>query len=97
MLPGASSYIFNLADNFVSNGVVHRLDYVMTPPSLPSAGASVTAVNVPAGSAPYPTSSVFVTSYTSKPTGVAINGVKSNHEFFVGSAAVLAGLMGVLL
>lgn len=52
-LPGASSEIFSQADNFVANGNIQRIDFVMTPPSLPAASADVVPVNVPAGSGIY--------------------------------------------
>ena len=82
---------FSLADNFASAGVIHRLAFVMVPPSLPSANAPVEPVNVPAGSTSTP-----------KPEGGAAtptpggNTGSSALQAVTGITSLLVGIIGLL-
>ncbi|KAJ3302170.1 hypothetical protein HDV03_005276 [Kappamyces sp. JEL0829] len=84
MLPGATTWIFDQADNFAKGAVIQRLSFYLNPPNLPSSSDPVAPANVPQGSSPYvaaATTSVSVTSYSPKPTGASqSSGDKRNHE-----------------
>ena len=85
MLPGATSEIFSQADNFISNGNLHRIDFVMTPPSLPAPTADVVPANVPAGSGKYdPNAKPAVTVTTATAKGTSKSNVEVGKSFSTG-------------
>ncbi|KAJ3353265.1 hypothetical protein HDU91_005917 [Kappamyces sp. JEL0680] len=101
MLPGATTWIFDQADNFAKGAVIQRLSFYLNPPNLPSSSDPVAPANVPQGSSPYvaaATTSVSVTSYSPKPTGASqSSGDKRNHEVMVGGVAAVAGVLAMML
>lgn len=74
-----------------------QLDFVLDPVTLPAPTAIIQPVNVPAGSVAFTaSSSVTITSYTSKPTGSAA-GTRLGHERSLGGVALVAGIVSMLL
>ena len=85
---------FSLADNFVSAGVVHRLAFVMVPPTMPAADAKVEPVNVPAGSTSTPTVSDGASPTTG--TGPGSNTGSGAVQALTGITSLLVGIVGLL-
>lgn len=94
--PQATSYVFSQPDNYVSSGVIQRIDYFMTPPSLPLANQVVSPSNVPAGS-----TGVFlqrpatptITTYGQPTRSAALKGKVVQEAVIGGFAALLAVLL----
>ena len=98
MLPGATTEIFDQADNFVANGVIHRISFFMNPPSLPAANSDVVPANVPPGSGPFDpnnsTPTVTVSSLPGKPTK---NSELRRRDTYMGGVAAVAGMFAMMI
>ncbi|KAJ3276127.1 hypothetical protein HDV01_006297 [Terramyces sp. JEL0728] len=86
--------IFSLADNFATGGVIHRVDYVLIPPNMPSGNAAVNISGF-AGAGPSSATTTATTSfYTTVPFPV---NTKSDEERMYPFAVSILGLVIGLL
>ena len=84
---------FSLADNFASAGVIHRLAFVMVPPTMPAANANVEPVNVPAGSTTSPGAGSSPTTGSNPNNGNTGSGAV---QALTGITSLLVGIVGLL-
>ncbi len=101
MLPGATTWIFDQADNFVQGGSIQRIAFFMNPSNLPDVSDPVSPANVPSGSASYTIqgpSTVSITTYANgKPTGSSQSNRGNRHELAVGGLAAAVGMLAMVV